>query len=142
MDYILEELERQRLAMELLLALPTSQRLTAQESEDETGRWEHRNPAKTMENSRRARRTDEQTGAARTGREWERYTTERRARSMHGAAEVRHLRRENRAEVSAVPREGMVWSLTTGTALRQSAQELSRAVERDARRYDGGYRSY
>lgn len=142
MDYILEELERQRLAMELLLALPASQQSRAPELEDETARREHLEPAETVESSRRARRTDGQTGAEKTGSKWELYTAESQVRSVNGAAETRRLRRENRVEVPAAPREDLTWNWMTGTALRQSAQELSRTVERDARRYDGGYRSY
>ena len=112
MDYILEELERQRLAMELLLAAPA--RETAAGAEEDRGE-------------------------------------ESRGRAGRQPGDVRREDvRVMEAGVPAVKETGessAVWDggrKTRGgeTMLRLSAQEVSRAVERDARRYDGGDRAY
>lgn len=105
MDYIYEELERQRLAMEALLQPAATRRADAPEEEEilrGTSRW---------------------MAAA--------FPAARRVSVRSGTADL----------AVAEPESGMLPQ--SGTALfRLEADSVSRAVERDARRYDGGYLTY
>lgn len=125
MDYILEELERQRLAMELLLATPVKEATGNTE-------WEP--------NEERRIGFGPEAGNA-----WEASAAERRSSAAVGentraASAELQMAKEQRVLSAA---QGGGRQLRSGeTTLRLSAQEVSRAVERDARRYDGGYRAY
>ena len=103
MDYIYEELERQRLAMERLLQ-----------------------PAEKY----RAKAQDEETILHRT--------------SVHRTADTAAFRvgafaGDTVSMPTAVESSNVLRSVTVA---RGEAEHVSRAVERDARRYDGGYQMY
>lgn len=103
MDYIYEELERQRLAMERLLQ-PTGKRGEDPQNEEAAVR-------------RAAVRRTADTSAFRVG------VFSEDAVFMPTDAESRDV-------------------LRSVTVARGEAEHVSRAVERDARRYDGGYQMY
>ena len=105
MDYIYEELERQRLVMETLLSAPVTKQAERQTEEEQ----------RTAPSRRTVPAAEE------TRRSFHRRMTE------GGAA----LSRESGGQL-----------LRAESAARLSAEEVSRAVERDARRYDGGYLTY
>lgn len=124
MDYILRELERQRLVMELLLAAPT--RETAGSGEQ------------PQNEERRSRPGGE------FGRAGETDVAEKQRAAEANEAEAIRRTGWPASEREALPagRSGVRNMQTGEMTLRLSAQEVSRAVERDARRYDGGYRTY
>jgi len=105
MDYIYEELERQRLAMEALLQPVAARRADAPE--------------------------EEETRCGANRRVTAAFPEAQRVAGRSGAEEL----------AVTVPETRMLPQ--SGTALlRVEADGVSRAVERDARRYDGGYQTY
>ena len=145
MDYILEELERQRLAMERLLAAGSAVHQTAAEEEPAAMRYTAAGEepgAGVYPRSARAQRLARRMGPAAPAGET--AGAERRAgegASSSGGTGMPKTDGMRPAEAStAVPRQVLVRTETS--AVRLAAQEISRAVEREARRYDGGFETY
>ena len=144
MDYVREELARQRLALALLMMGGQSE---PSAQEDGTGGQE--DLLRTKADARWERTESSADGAAR----WDLSETERTvsAELLYDleAAAVRSAERTSGAE-SGAGRTGMastgepavteiLWTDAGGTSV---PGELSRTFQRDARRYDGGFTLY
>ena len=182
MDYIREELERQRLALELLLA-PPAVHLSENALSEETAAVGQRVAAEGELAQYGRRMAMEMAGGSQMLADMDGAPAGYSGQVLAGAEKIAALvtaveRRENRAamrqklaeradaveigsgtaaasekapgfrtesrtiENVAAAYEKWMPVRAQETAARLAAQEVSRAVERDARRYDGGYQMY
>jgi len=126
MDYVREELLRQRMALERLM----------------TGGAEREPVPESQEDATRALTADEERAEAirRVSRKGERRDTARRSRrAEHGQSNLPRSESRGAAEAEPLARWGERRAASASESIRIGARQVSRAIERDARRYDGGF---